>query len=95
MHILRYQEWQSPTGRWYCNDVSDLGGISGKWWVPARMLNISLTDYVTFLKDEYNAIIDTYNIETDILIYHFDSYTDAHKFVLYINRIARNKQFLV
>ena len=49
MHILHYQEWQSSTGYWYCNDVSDLAGISGYWWVPARMLGITHAYFLALL----------------------------------------------
>lgn len=26
-HIYHVSEWQSPTGRWHCNDVEDLGMV--------------------------------------------------------------------
>jgi len=94
-HTLKLTEWQSPTGHWYANDVSDLAGIAGKWWVPARLLGISLEDYVLLLKDTYNATIVKYNAETDILIYYWNNYNDMHKFVLFLNKRARQENFIV
>lgn len=36
-----------------CNDVSDLAGISGYWWVPARMLGISPASFVQLLIEKF------------------------------------------
>ena len=94
-HLYRCQEWQSPTGKWNCNDVQDLAGISGKWWVPARMLNLSLTDYILLLKNKFNATIVKYNKEIDFLNFHWESYTDCHRYVLWINAESRKRQFFI
>lgn len=94
-HILKYSEWQSPSGVWYCNDTSDLAGLSSKWWIPARMLGISLTDYILLLKDEFNATIVKYNSDTDILIYHWKNYADCHRFLLWINRMSKKANFII
>jgi hypothetical protein len=94
-HLLKYQEWAGSSGQWYCNDVTDLTGLSAKWWAPARILNISLTDFVLLLKKEYHANIVKYNPETDVLIYSWDEQQDAHKFVLFINRMARQANFII
>ena len=68
-HVYKVDEWQSPTGKWHCNDVKDLAGVSGKWWVPARMLGMSLTDYILLLKDEFKADIESYYEPTDVLLF--------------------------
>ena len=94
-HIYKVQEWQNPIGKWYCNDVSDLAGISGKWWIPARLLKLALTDYILLLKNEYHANIINYNKESDVLIFNWDNYQDCHRYVLYINRVARETNFKV
>lgn len=94
-HIYEASEWQSPTGKWYCNDVKDLAGISGKWWVPARMLGLTLEEYILMLKNEYNVTTMSYYMPTDCLIFSWDSYADCHRFKLYINRVARNKKYMV
>lgn len=82
-------EWQSSSGRWYANCVDDLANVSGKWWVPARILNLSLTDYIFLLKDTFKATVVKYNKDTDVLIFYWDNYNDAHKYVLYINKEAK------
>ena len=94
-HLYKAQEWQSPSGKWYCNDTTELAGIASKWWVPGRILGISLTDYVLLLKNKYNATIVKYNLEKDILIFYWDKQVDCNKYVLAINAAARKKVFTI
>ena len=95
--ILKITEWESASGRWYAADTT---GFSG-WWVIARMLEMKLGEYARFLVNEYNAIIDDFIIypyedkRNSLLIFHFNSYQDAHKFVLFVNREARKRKFFV
>lgn len=93
-HVLLYQEWQSQTGNWYCNDVKDLGGISGLWWIPARMMDMSLTDYISWLIKNYKPDNISWNGKILIFSWAKEHYGLCHKFVLDINRIARNKHFI-
>lgn len=94
-HIYKTAEWAGATGKWYVNDTSDLAGIAGKWWIPARILGLSLTDYILLLKDEYGCIIKKYNAETDYLEHYWLDKTLAHKWVLFINKRARAINFIV
>lgn len=96
MHRLEYSEWQSGDGRrWYCNDVKELATVASKWWVPARMLGMSLTDYVLLLKDTFHANIEQYYEPTEVLIYSFNNKIDVHKFVLWINNQAKKVNYIV
>lgn len=95
MHILRYQEWQTPGGYWHCNDVSDLAGMSGYWWIPARMLRMSPAEYVEWLIKNYKPDNIKWNGKTLIYSWSKEHYNLCHSFVLYINRIARQKGFQV
>lgn len=95
--ILKITEWQSASGRWYTADTT---GFSS-WWTIARMLDMELGKYAKFLVDEYNAILDDFIIypyedkRNSLLIFHFDSYQDAHRFVLFVNKEARKRKFFV
>ena len=93
-HLYKTTEWQGGSGKWYCNDVADLTGPSAKWWTPARMLNMSLTDYILMLKNDFNAIIAGYCSDTDVLLFHWDKYSDCHKYVLFINKESRKRNFM-
>ena len=94
-HILKYTEWQSPTGYWHATDVSDLAHGSGSWWHVPRMLQISLTDYILFLKEKYNAINFHYNLEYNVLLWDWENYNDCHKFILFINKEAQKRKFFI
>ena len=92
-HIMKYTEWES-NGNWYSRDVSDLTHNSDAWWLPARMLNISLTDYIMILKNDYHAFDFRYFQDVNILLWKWN-YNDCHKFTLWINREARNRKFKI
>lgn len=98
-HLYKASEWQSPTGRWFVDDTSDLANDSAAWWIPARILGLSLVDYVNLLINEYHATIDKWcpdsNDGKSLLLFHWDKYADAHRYLLYINRIARNKNWTI
>ena len=93
-HILKLSEWESPTG-WHCNDISDLAHGSGNWWNIPRMLNMELTDYIILLKDKFNAVNFTYSIEKNVLLWKWKSYSDCHKFTLFVNNEARKRKFFI
>lgn len=94
-HIYKCTEWQSPTGRWYCNDVEDLGHGSGYWWIPCRILEMKPEDYILMLKNDFNAKGIKYNIETDTLFYFWDNKEDMRRYKNYINNIARKKNAMI
>lgn len=85
----KISEWQGGSGRWYAGYTTIIGD-EGKWWYIPRKLGISLDEYIIILKDVYKASHFGYCAETECLVFSFDNYGDAHKFVLYINRMARN-----
>ena len=94
-HILKYTEFQSPTGYWYCNDVSDLAGISGYWWVPARMLGITPADFVALLVEKYQPDEISFNGKTLLYSWKKENYGKMQSFLLWINATSRQKHFLV
>lgn len=88
-HLIKYADFQSGSGRWYTNDPF-LKGDVGEWWLPARLLNISLEDFILKIKNDFKADRIVYCKETDCLVYSWTNYNDCHKFTLWINRMARN-----
>ena len=93
--ILKINEWQSASGKWYAADTQMFSG----WWEPARLFELHLEDYIQMLINQYHAnIINFVQYEdkrNSLLIFNFDNYKDAHQFVLDVNRIARNKKYFV
>jgi hypothetical protein len=95
-HVYKSEEWQSGSGiYWYCNDTSDLAGKAGLWWIPCRILNISPADYVSMLIDEFKVDKISYNIETNTLYFCWKSQTAMRKYKNFINKKARETNFLV
>ena len=100
-HLLKVAEWQDTAGRWRVADTSDLANDSAAWWHPARMLNMPLEEYVNLLINEYHADIDGWFPESNngksLLLFSWsnENYSYAHKYLLYINRISRNKNWSI
>lgn len=94
-HILKMSVWKSSSDRWFCADVEDLGHDSALWWYPARLLGISLTDYVLLLKDKYHATNFHYNKNILVFSWTEENKIYATKFKNDINALARKKNFRV
>lgn len=98
MRPYKASEWVIGN-KWYVADTSDLANDSAAWWIPARLLNLSLEEYVLMLKETYNANIDKFypnaNNGKSLLIFSWSNYNDAHKYLLYINRVARNQKWTI
>lgn len=95
--IYKASEWEDAIGEWHVANTSDLAHDSAAWWIPARILNISLVDYILLLKNEYNATIKAWfpesNNNKSLLLFSWKKYSDAHRFLLYINKVARNRNW--
>lgn len=91
--LLRYEEWQSATGRWYCNDTSDLTSARALWYTPARLLNISLEEFVRMLINDFQ--VDTINFDGKTLIYSWDSLSKCRLFKNWLNKKAREGKWII
>ncbi len=95
---MKFSEWENA-GRWYCADTSDLIHDSSAWWLPCRALGVSPADFVKLLAENFKCSHISWYPETrtgnGILIYSWDNQSDMRKFKNYINKIARDKQFLI
>lgn len=92
-HLLKYSEWQGGSGSWYCNDTTDLAGPSAYWWTPARMMGMTPAEYIKWLVDNFQPTSITFNGKTLLYSWSEKDYSKCHKFILTINRIAREKNF--
>lgn len=93
-HLLKFTEWQSGD-KWHTGDTSDLAHGSNYWWNVPRMLGIELSDYILLLKNKFNATNFHYNPKYNVLLWDWNSYSDCHRFTLYVNKEAKNRQFFV
>lgn len=94
-HLYKVSEWcSSSSGVWYCNDIEDLAGISSRWWTPARMLNMPLDEYVTMLIKEFKVDNISYNPEANVLVFSWKSREACRKYKNWINKKARECNFM-
>lgn len=91
-HIFQMTEWNS-NGRWVCGDVSALAAMSNAWWYPANILNITPVEYVKLLINKFNAKRIKYI--NNVLLFDFDTQIECRKFKNYINKLARDKNFVI
>lgn len=93
MSLLKVSEWQGGSGKWYVADTSTFSS----WRHIPTMLGLSYEQYFSLLRDTYSISKLAYCEDTDCLVFSWNSedYAKAHKYLLYVNRIARNKQYSV
>ena len=92
VHLYQLSCWGS-TGRWYVNDVKNLAGRSAKWYVPMRILNLSIEDYINLLIGTFHAKGLYYYAPTDYLSFYFLNEKDAKAFCSYVNKFARYNNY--
>ena len=95
MNIYKASEWKSASGKWYVSNVEDLANGSGYWWIPPKIFGLSYEDYIYMLKNKYHISYIHYTVESNTLIFRWDDYENAHKYLLDINRFARQKKFTI
>lgn len=94
MHLYKMTYWNN-NGNWYCNDVQDISGPSAKWYVPMRILNLSIEEYITLLVDTFHAKDLSYYEPTDYLHFRFLTEKDVKAFCSYVNKAARKRSFVI
>lgn len=92
-HIYKAEEWESA-GFWHCGDVSRLSAGSNSWWYVPRMLKLSMEEYIYLLKDKFHATNFNYSAKYNVLSFSFKTQAECRKFKNYINKIAREKNFV-
>ena len=88
LHLYQMTCWEQ-SGSYYCNDVKNFTGKSAKWYVPMRILNLSVEDYIHLLIDTFHAVGIKYYRQTDCLIFHFLTEKEAKSFCSYVNKKAK------
>lgn len=88
IHLYQMTCWESPTKKWHVNDIKNLGGKSGKWYVPMRILNLSIDEYVNLLIEKGAKGLHYYE-PTDYLGFYFSTEKEAKAFCSYVNKVAR------
>lgn len=86
MELLKVVEYKSSAcEKWYVTGAIRAGW---KWRYIPNMLKLDCESYIKVLRS-YKATDIIYKADTDCLLYSFDTKENAHKWVLYVNRKAR------
>lgn len=93
-HLYKTTEWEC-NGLWMCGDVSHLSAMSNTWWYPCNILKIKPVEYVKMLINDFHAINLHYTVDANVLIFYFASQADCRKYKNFINRKAREVNFLI
>jgi hypothetical protein len=93
-HLYKASIWQGTSKKWYVGDVEDLGHGSGAWWIPSRILNTTPANFVQLLIDQFKVSKIVYNKDKDFLFFYWDRESDARKYKNWINKKAREVNFI-
>ena len=88
IHLYNMSYWDI-SGYYYCNDVQNIGGKSCKWYVPMRILGLSIEEYINLLMNTFHAHGFKYCEKTDCLNFYFKTEKDVKSFCAYVNRKAK------
>ena len=91
-HVYKVEEWEN-NGRWFCGDVSALAADSNDWFYAPQLLNLTPTEYVKMLIEKFHTEV-RFRAEKNVLIFSFSSLESCRKYKNYINKIARDKNFV-
>ena len=88
LHLFELTCWDQD-GLYRCNDIKNFKGRSAKWYVPMRILNLSVEDYIDLLINKFHATGVKYNRQTDCLLFYFIKEIDAKSYCSYVNKKAK------
>ena len=88
MELLKITEFET-VGGWMATGATR---PNWKWRYIPNMLNLDVARYINILHS-YKAIDIKYYAATDCLLYRFKTKEDAHKWVLFVNRKARERNY--
>lgn len=91
MHSFKCTVWKSPANIFHCGFVhpENLKRGENQWWVLARILGMSLTDYILLLKNTFNATGFSYTKEKNFLWYYWEKESDAERYKNWINSMIK------
>lgn len=86
--IYKAEEWQGCSGKWYCEDPNMFGKGYDIWLIPSRILNMSIIDFLTLIKNEYKAEI-FYKEDGSFVGWYWSKQADMRKYKNWINAQSR------
>lgn len=95
--VYKLTEWQDASGVWRVAHTDTMK--YNCWWILPHALGKSYEEYFQMLKEKYHAshfMFYTYNDKRNSLFtFGFDSYKDAHNYLLDMNKEFRHKNWTI
>ena len=95
MVLYRLEEWQGSSGIWYCEHTSTFPENVTKWVIPSRLLGMEPANFIIWLKDNYKPDVWSHNEDCSFVGWGWTSQAQMRKYKNAINRIAREKNFMI
>lgn len=93
--LYRLEEWQGASGVWYCEHTSSFPANVEKWVVPARVLNMSVDDFLRMLIKDFKPDVITVKKDGSFVSWGWSKQSEMRKFKNFINSEARKKNFQI
>lgn len=94
--LFHLDEWQSTgTKIWYCEHTSSYPQGVQKWVVPARILGLSVDDFLRMLIKDFKPDVITVKKDGSFVSWGWSKQSEMRKFKNFINSEARKKNFQI
>lgn len=93
--LYRLEEWQGASGVWYCEHTSSFPANVEKWVIPARVLNMSVDDFLRMLIKDFKPDVITVKKDGSFVSWGWSKQSEMRKFKNFINSEARKKNFQI
>ena len=93
--LYRLEEWKGASGIWYCEHTSSNPKNIDKWVLPSRLLGMSADEFLKWLFEKYQPDHIFHNEDCSFVGWGWTSQAKMRLYKNYINKVAREKNFLI
>ena len=93
--LYRLEEWQGASGVWYCEHTSSFPANVEKWVIPARVLNMSVDDFLRMLIKDFKPDVITVKKDGSFVSWGWSKQSEMRKYKNWINAESRRKNYQI
>ena len=93
--LYRLEEWQGASGVWYCEHTSSFPANVEKWVIPARVLNMSVDDFLRMLIKDFKPDVITVKEDGSFVSWGWSKQSEMRKFKNWMNAKSRAINFQI
>ena len=93
--LYRLEEWQGASGVWYCEHTSSFPANVEKWVIPARVLNMSVDDFLRMLIKDFKPDVITVKEDGSFASWGWSKQSEMRKFKNWMNAKSRAVNFQI